>query len=577
MSISRSTKASFLLLFIFLISNHIWAQDLEKIKDEKPFTIKGGIGAGATFFHSNQAFKVRDPFAWRLNAHLTPTVYGFSFPFSVLITQYSQSYRQPFMQIGISPTYKWATLHLGYRHLSLSPLVFQGSSFLGVGVELNPKKFQFSGFYGRLNKAITYDTTLDLRAMPQYSRLGYGFKIGVGSQKQNFSMQFFNAKDDKNSITVPLDPQDPMSRIAPQENSVLGTSMRFLLFKRLSLSGDFALSLLNQDIRYDYIDEIGGLKIPKFVKSIAPPNYSSVLSYSGQTMLGLNLKKVNMNFGYKRVGPDFVSLGVPYAINDIQMYTGSVSSNLFKNKISINVSGNHQANNLDKRRASTIQTNMGNVNINAFINQHWNVNFNTTGVYVFQQDGLITLTDSTRMNQLMTSYNLSPTYSFSSDRFLNTIGGNFSYTDLNDRNKSTKEYTNGSSYNASLSHNLLITKYAAGTLFSVNYSKYLQSNHQYQSIGFNVGGNMQFLKSKSLSVNGTVGYYINQSSSYKTGNNTTFSLNGTYRLKKHSFNLFTNYIITPPVNLNPLDDIYKVPYAVNSRNFSGGINYTYSF
>ena len=122
------------------------------------------------------------------------------------------------------------------------------------------------------------------------------------------------------------------------------------------------------------------------------------MSYSGQTMLGLNLKKVNMNFGYKRVGPDFVSLGVPYAINDIQMYTGSVSSNLFKNKISINISGNHQANNLDKRRASTIQTNMGNVNINAFINQHWNVNFNTTGVYVLQQDGLITLTDSTRMN-----------------------------------------------------------------------------------------------------------------------------------------------------------------------------------
>lgn len=574
---SHCANVSIVLFFIFTFSNSLWAQDLEKIKDEKPFTIKGGIGAGTTFFHSNQNFKVRDPFAWRLNAHLTPTVYGFSFPFSVLITQYSQSYRQPFTQIGISPTYKWATLHLGYRHLSLSPLVFQGSSFLGVGIELKPKKFQFSGFYGRLNKAITYDTTVDLRSMPQYSRLGYGFKIGVGSTKQNFSMQFFNAKDNKNSINVPLDPQDPLSRIAPQENSVLGTSWRFTLLKRLSFTGDLALSLLNQDIRYDYIDEISGLKIPKFVKAIAPPNYSSVLSYSGQTMLGMNLKRLNMNFGYKRVGPDFVSLGVPYAINDIQMFTGSVSSNLFKNKISINASGNHQANNLDKSRASTIQTNMGNVNINAFISQKWNLNINTTGVYVYQQDGLITLTDSTRMNQLMTSYNFSPTYSLGGQRFMNTIGGNFSYTNLNDRNAATKQYTNGSSFNTSINHNLLINKYAAGTIFSVNYSKYLQSNHSYQSIGINVGGNMALLKSKSLSVNGTVGYYINQSTSYKTGNNTTFSLNGTYRLKKHSFNLFTNYIITPPVNLNPLDDIYKVPYAVNSRNFSGGINYSYSF
>ena len=220
---------------------------------------------------------------------------------------------------------------------------------------------------------------------------------------------------------------------------------------------------------------------------------------------------------------------------------------------------------------------MGNVNINAFISQKWNLNINTTGVYVYQQDGLITLTDSTRMNQLMTSYNFSPTYSLGGQRFMNTIGGNFAYTNLNDRNAATKQYTNGSSFNTSINHNLLINKYAAGTIFSVNYSKYLQSNHSYQSIGINVGGNMVLLKSKSLSVSGTVGYYINQSTSYKTGNNTTFSLNGTYRLKKHSFNLFTNYIITPPVNLNPLDDIYKVPYAVNSRNFSGGINYSYSF
>ncbi|HTO37917.1 MAG TPA: hypothetical protein VL021_05790 [Brumimicrobium sp.] len=575
----RANYNYLLLVFLFALfsSSSAFGQDIEKLKDEKPFTISGGVGAGATFFHSNQAFKHRDPFAWRFNAHLTPTVYGFSFPFSVVITQFSKSYQAPFTQIGISPTYKWASLHLGYRHLSLSPLVFQGSSFLGVGIELKPKMFQFSAFYGRLNKAIAYDQTIDQSLMPQYSRIGWGGKIGVGTQKQNFSLQFFRGKDDKESINLMYDPDDPLSRIAPQDNSVLGTSWRFLILKRLSFTGDLAVGLISQDIKYDYISEESGLKIPKFVKAIAPPNYSSVLSYSGQTMLGLSLKKFYMSLGYKRVGPDFVSLGVPYAINDIQMFSGTMSTQLLKNKISLNLTGNHQENNLDKKRATSIQTNMGNLNVNANINENWNLNVNTTVVYVYQKDGLLALTDSTRMNQLMTSLNISPTYSIGGEQYMHSAGLNLSFTDLNDNNTATQEYTDGSSYNGSMNYNITFNRHSAGALFILNYSKYIQTHHQYQSVGLNVGGNIQLLKTKSLSLNGMIGYYFNKSSSFQTGNNTTFSLNCSYRLKKHAFGLFTNYTLTPPVNLNPLDDIYKVPYAVNSRIFSGGINYSYSF
>src|SRR5690606_41685729 len=58
-------------------------------------------------------------------------------------------------QFGISPSYKWIKLHLGYRNISFSPLVFDGQSFMGTGIELTPKNLYFGAFYGRLNKAIS--------------------------------------------------------------------------------------------------------------------------------------------------------------------------------------------------------------------------------------------------------------------------------------------------------------------------------------------------------------------------------------------------------------------------------------
>src|SRR3546814_13424720 len=91
-------------------------------------------------------------------------------PFSFVVTQYTNSYTQPFSQFGISPSYKWAKLHLGYRNISFSPLLFDGQSFLGGGIELAPKGFYFGAFYGKLNKAISEDTTNMARLQPEYAR-----------------------------------------------------------------------------------------------------------------------------------------------------------------------------------------------------------------------------------------------------------------------------------------------------------------------------------------------------------------------------------------------------------------------
>ena len=166
-----------------------FGQELDKLKGRKPFRLSGSIGAGTNFYASDEAYKSRDPFNWNLYGNLNASLYGVELPFSFVVNQYSSSYSVPFRQFGISPTYKWATVHLGYRHLSMSPLVFDGQSFLGAGIELRPGKLQISGFYGRLNKAISEDTTYDHRVEPRYSRMGYGARIGIGSSACSYFMR----------------------------------------------------------------------------------------------------------------------------------------------------------------------------------------------------------------------------------------------------------------------------------------------------------------------------------------------------------------------------------------------------
>ncbi len=550
------------------------AQDLGNVGEQKPVSLHGSITAGLDFYHSNEAYPTRDPFAWNIYGSLTPSFYGFSLPFSFVITQYSKSYTSPFTQFGISPSYKWIRLHLGYRAISFSPLVFDGQSFLGGGIELTPKGFYFGAFYGRLNKAISEDTTYGHVLEPQYARKGFGIKLGVGSAKNNASIMLFHAKDDSGSITRIY---DSLTTVLPQENSVVGTSFHFTFFKKLTFTGDLAASLLNRDQSYQRIDSIGYYKIPRIVQKLTDINYSSVFSLAGQGQLTLLLRNINLSAGYRRVQPDFKSLGVPYALDDLEMINGSIGGSLDKGKVNVNLAVNSQHNDLSHMLSSRLQTRTANLALNTFVDQHLNVNLNVTGVQVYQRDGLQKLSDTTRMDQLMLTATLTPTLTFAGDRYQHTVTASVSYTNLDDRNPSTSIQAGGNNLATSLNYNLFFVKAYWGVNVSLLYSQYGQRQDQYTSTGLNAGLNAQLLSAHNLAMQGSVGYFVNKDAGSPTGNNTTFSFNTSYGMKTQSFSGYISYILTPPVNLNPLNTVNHVPYAVNSKNLSGGVMYSFHF
>ena len=152
-------KNSFWLILLILIMNQSIAQDLTNIKDLKPFSIEGNIGLNSSYYNNFGTIPNRQtPFGFGINANATISLYGISMPFS--FNWYSNEkagFNQPFNQFGISPTYKWLTLHLGYRNVSFSEYTLNGYTFLGVGLEARPGKFRFGASYGKFNQNSEYD------------------------------------------------------------------------------------------------------------------------------------------------------------------------------------------------------------------------------------------------------------------------------------------------------------------------------------------------------------------------------------------------------------------------------------
>ena len=527
-------KGYFLLILFFLYGFMIaaQAQDLSHIKDQKPFTIHGTVGASADYYSSNEPIATRPPFAWSVYGNFTPTIYSVALPFSFLVTQYTNSYTNPFAQFGISPTYKWIKLHLGYRNISFSPITFDGQSFLGAGVELNPKGFRFAAFYGKLNRKVNEDTTSGRFAQPQFSRIGYGVKIGIGNAADYFDLIYFHAKDDSASAVV-INKQN----LRPQENTVIGSSFKLTLLKKITWSADLAISGLTQDISLASANaDTAHAALNKFIGKFLRFNSSTVANYAGQSSFSLALKGYNKTLSYRRVEPDFKSLGTPYMLNDVELINWLNNITLVSGKLNINTSLSNQHNNLNKNLPSQLNTFVATAGVNALFSQHFNLNLNYSGYQLQQKDGATALTDSTRLNQLINQFSITPVFTISKNSLTQSVSASANFMILADHNSATSPYTNSNNTSLSLNYTLGFQKKALNFTMTGIHNAYKQAVNSYTSNGFNLGCSKQLLAEQKLSLQGTVGYLFNKSTAGNAQNNLTFSGNISYRLKHHSFN-----------------------------------------
>ena len=530
-------RLSLLLIFLVLFFA-VSAQDIGNIAKQKPITLNGSLGVGFGTYNVSGIPARQRNFSYIFNGAPTLSLYGVAFPFSVVVSDQQRSYTQPFNQYGISPTYKWATFHAGWRSLEFSPFTLAGHNFLGGGVELNPGKLRFGFIYGRFNKAIEEDLNqpLALAQQPAYRRTGYSTKIGLGTDRNHFDLIFLKAKDDVGSLT-----NRPSSFLLnPAENMVLGFSSKFSFLKHFVFDMDVSGSVYTRNLLSDTIQNIQLNKID-FVKKLITLNASTQLLTAAQTSLGYVAQKYSVKVMYRRVDPDYRSMGAYYFETDVQNYTVDGTLRLMKGQLQLGGSFGLQNDNILHDKAYRSNRKIGAFNV-SFNKQNYGIDLRYTNFGITQDRGLNPVIDMFRVAR--TNHNFSSVfrYSINSENVSHgfVLVGNLQ--SLIDLNSFTAPNSKSNSKTANLSYQFGLPKKSFGANFNVNYTLADVAFGRSIFYGPTIGVNQAINKGK-IDLNGSFSYQMQRNNNLNAGSIMSTNVTGSYRLgKKDAANISLNYL-----------------------------------
>jgi hypothetical protein len=536
-------RIAILITVITCISRNSYAQRLEAIGTEKPLKVTGGIGLDqVAYFSSGLGEGRRDPYNFFLNGNLNIDLYGWSVPFSFSYSNQSRmAFSQPFNQYGLTPTYKWVTGHLGYSSMNFSSYTLAGHLFNGIGVDLAPPgRFKFSAMYGRLQQAVEADTSRS-DIIPAYRRMGYGFKAGYSTGKDNVELMLFRAKDDETSIQALPEGYT----LTPQENVALGVNVSKQLFNRLLVTGEIAWSLLTRDARTE-TDSTGKIKFPAW--GLLQKNSSTALYNAYKTNIAYNGSHYTIGVGYERVAPEYKTLGAYYFTNDFENITANLQLRLLKDKLTAAVNSGVQRNNLYNDKLSTMRRWVGALNLSWAASQkmNWSFSYSNFQSFVnirsnFDQINQVTPYDNLdTLNYTQISGNATLGFNYNLSRSkekMQMLVCNVSYMQSADKQGGVKQNTGATFYNLNTAYNLQFVPKNISVMIGFNANRNVAMSNETITLGPTIGVNKSLLN-KKLRTSGTVSW----NGSFANGENTskifTVRASGNYSIKKiHSLNL----------------------------------------
>ncbi len=564
-------KLTIILLFLafcFVSVSALKAQALDKIDWKKPIKLSGSLGGGMMLYTTNNEKARRDPFFWTLSGNLSIDILGFvQVPLSLNISQQSNQFAaQPFNQFGLSPSYKWITVHGGYRTMDFSPFTLSGQVFLGGGVDLNPENspVRVSAMYGRFAKAISQGGQVGiLSGEPTYERWGYGAKLSLGrDMKKAVDLIFFKAKDDIASI-------ERQAAVTPAENTVIGLVTKQALSKKILIDLDYAYSVYTSDIGLQTEGENANLdKMAQAFAGIMNVNLSTQSSFALKTGVSYNLTKYQFRLGYQRINPNYRSMGTAFLNNDLEDITLNVSWKMLKDKMSITAGGGFQRNNLDNNLATDLTKLSYNFNATYAPTDKLNFsasysNFNSSTKILASSQNVTNPTlrlDSLRLLQLTNSASLGATYQFGTKDQSHNLNANLNYQGANDQANNANTL-----YTASAGYGFQAKKKDFNLNLAVNYNQNKSAASDNVTMGPTLSMMKGFLKKKlKLNYAGMIGLASVNGAS--TGTNMTHRIGAKYQLgKHHSFSADVNYLLR---NSNLQPSFYEM---------RTGANYMYTF
>ncbi len=549
------------LFLLVLISIKISAQDIENLIKEDPIKFSGSFTLYNSIYHINGMDPRRKDFSWYITGNPTLILYGIDIPFNFTISEQERSNRQPFNQFSITPSYKWAKLYLGYTNITWSPFTWAGQTALGAGIELNPSKFRFGFLYGQLNRAVDEDVTTTQTQTPTFKRMGYATRIGYGTEASHFDLIFLKGKDDENSLNAI--PQKTV--VLPAENAVLGLSSKLKLSEKLFWNLDFATSIYNRDVRAaDFTND--DPFISKF-SSLLDVNTATQVYNALQSDVSFVTKRVKLKVKYKRIEPDYTSMGAYYFQTDVENITLEPSFNFPKQKLRFSSSFGKQRDNLLNKKSFTTKRFIGNLGMDWSPTKFFGINTNYSNYSGDQSKGLKIPNQLVQQSYVSQNILISPRLTFIKEKVshLHVLVLNRQW--LLDKNSNTSKLSEYEVNTLNYSGTLIFNKRAltlGGSFMHTTFDSFSNTN---LLNGFAINANKSYLGNKLLT-GISIGETFHQLNNEPFANIINFSSQNSYAINQHhGLNFLVNFISNES----------KISTVDSFTEYNIDLGYTYTF
>ena len=563
-------SALFIVLLIF--SNAVFSQNLEKLGKKDMIGVSGGLNFNSIFLNTNNPNSNRDPFSWYMNGNVNISVLDWSIPFTYSYSNQQGTYTQPFNQYGVSPTYKWIKTHIGWSNMNFSQYTFSGYPFLGAGVELTPKNWKINLMYGRLKKAIEFDAINESDTEMSFKRMGVGATVGYEKKGYGINLIWFQAKDEKNSLTfIPESTQ-----IQPQENTVISIVGKAPITKYFSLNAEYALSGFT---RNSFAEEEASVEAKNKLPYIFKLRSTSQFFSAFKSSLNFNSKLFSCGLNYERIEPDYKTLGTYYMNNDMENITISPQVRLLKSKLTVAVNAGIQHNNLNKQKLSTTNRVVGSGNITYQLNQHWNFNAGYSNFTSYSRNRpntdpfyQVSPADTMKFYQLSQNANASVNHNFGKTKIKHNITAVASYQ-VSQQQTGSVESSPSTLLNGNIAYGIQLTetKTTISISANANNTKAANTNAVFYGPGLNLG---KSFKKNLLTIVFSSIYNLSFSNNQKNGSVLNERLNVNInppakntKLGKPTISLSTSYVTR-----------FKTTVATQKLNeFTGNVVLGYTF
>jgi len=496
-------------------------------KAKEQIKVNGSIGYSQILYSSLGAPSQRAPFFWQVQANLNIKVGIINMPFSARYNSQGADASYPTLptQIGMSPKYKDYTFHIGWRNMNFSEYSLAGNQFVGGGIEYNPKNFWISYklVYGRFQKSdIFYDENRVILGVPTFERWGYGAQINFGKAGRRVGVHAFRANDDPTSLVG----SDTLG-LTPNQNLVYGLTLDQKITKQIAVNGEMSWSALTtntfieSDVQqaYSYLNNMGGL---------FNVNASTQLKKAALLNLTYSPEKYNLKLSYRRVDPDYKSLGAVFLNNDLEDLTANLGFGVLQNKMNLALSGGLQRNNIDGEKVTQTLRTIGAINLQYAPYEVWNIglnyaNFSTNTSMSLIVDGIDTL----RYAQVTSSYGGNIMRLIKGEKVNQSI-----MLMINQQAAITNDQRESQTLVASLSETITLTQLKANVAVAISATQTTAAGSQTQMIGPTISASKQLLNGK-MAATTAVSYLSNMLNGTSNGNilNTRAGLN--YNIGKH--------------------------------------------